>query len=303
MDNPVLLAGDLAAEFVTGLFLFVQQLVAPVLETVEAAVEMAGDAAVHPHRAGRQVGEEPPVMADQDDGRRHGAQFGFEPFDGRQVEMVGRLVEQQDVGFGGQGAGEGGASRLAAREVCGVAFRGEAQLLDQITGAVNIIARRKPGQHIGFDGFICRQVRLLRQVAQRGAGLQKALALVRLDHAGRDLEQGRFARTVAADKRDAVGGVDLQAGIAEQRRSAESQRDIGQKKPGRLQWITRSDDGNDVAGTPFLPNPGGERNHIGTCGLRPAIAGLPQRGLLSVGRRDKLPIRPSNGWTNGGLGA
>jgi len=41
----------------------------------------------------------------------------LQPFDRRQVEMVGRLVEQQDVGRADQRPGEADAASFAAGEV------------------------------------------------------------------------------------------------------------------------------------------------------------------------------------------
>ena len=71
-------------------------------------------------------------MADQDDAGAHPGQLALQPLDAGQVEMVGRLVEQQDVGRGGQGAGQGGAARLAAGKGGGVFLAGEAEFLEQI---------------------------------------------------------------------------------------------------------------------------------------------------------------------------
>ena len=69
-------------------------------------------------------------------------ELALQPFDGRQVEMVGRLVEQQDVGLGRQHARQRGAARLAARELRRVLVAGEAELLQQI-------ARRDSGSSPG----------------------------------------------------------------------------------------------------------------------------------------------------------
>ena len=49
-------------------------------------------------------------MADQHQRRAHAADLALQPLDGGQVEMVGRLVEQQDVGLGRQHAGQRGAA-------------------------------------------------------------------------------------------------------------------------------------------------------------------------------------------------
>ncbi len=68
--------------------------------------------------AARQVLQEAPVMADDDQRRAQALQFAFQPFDGRQIEMVGRLVEQQDIGLRRQHAGKRGAARFAAGKRC-----------------------------------------------------------------------------------------------------------------------------------------------------------------------------------------
>ena len=55
-------------------------------------------------------------MGDDEDRARIGAQMAFEPIDGFGVEMVGRLVEQQEVGLLEQEAAERNAAPLAAGE-------------------------------------------------------------------------------------------------------------------------------------------------------------------------------------------
>jgi len=37
-------------------------------------------------------------MANQDDARAQFGQFALEPLDARQIQVIGRLVEKQDVG-------------------------------------------------------------------------------------------------------------------------------------------------------------------------------------------------------------
>ncbi|CAM5528478.1 hypothetical protein SFIMM107S_04380 [Streptomyces griseus] len=55
-------------------------------------------------------------MGDRHDGAPVGAQVVLQPADGTGVQVVGRLVEQQQFGGGGQNAGEGQARLLAAGE-------------------------------------------------------------------------------------------------------------------------------------------------------------------------------------------
>ena len=79
----------------------------------EAELQPPGRAAVEPDRGARQVAEETAVVADQHQGRAPRVELALEPLDGRQVEMVGRLVEQQDVG--GRARAPAQAPRAALR--------------------------------------------------------------------------------------------------------------------------------------------------------------------------------------------
>jgi len=73
----------------------------------------------------------------------------FEPLDRGQIEVVGRLVEQEDVGRRGQRVGKRRAPPLAAREPHRVLAAVEPKLLEQIAGLVRVVARAKPSLHIG----------------------------------------------------------------------------------------------------------------------------------------------------------
>ena len=112
--HPVLLGDDLAAELVLVAFLFFEHLIAPFLERRETALDAPRDAAIEPYGGARQSREEAPVVADQDQRGARIGEFAFQPFDRRQVEVIGRLVEQQDVGRRREYAGDCGAARFAA---------------------------------------------------------------------------------------------------------------------------------------------------------------------------------------------
>ena len=141
--QPVLLRDDLAVELVEVAFLLREHLVAPGLEIGKAALDAAGLAAVEPHGDARQVGEKAAVMADQHERRAPRGELALQPFDGGQVEMVGRLVEQQDIGVGRQHPGQRRAPRLAARQRGGVLVAGEAKLLEQIARGVGVAVRAR----------------------------------------------------------------------------------------------------------------------------------------------------------------
>ena len=60
--------------------------------------------------------EEPAVMGDEHDGGVDRGQLPLEPLEAVDVEMVRRLVEEQQVGVAGEGAAERGAGQLSAGE-------------------------------------------------------------------------------------------------------------------------------------------------------------------------------------------
>jgi hypothetical protein len=112
--KPVLLLNDAPVELMACRLLFVEDRVAPFLEGGEAFVEPPRRAAIEPDRRLRKVLQEAPVVADEHEGRAGRLELGFKAFDCRDVEMVGRLVQQEDVGLRRQHAGERHAPAFAA---------------------------------------------------------------------------------------------------------------------------------------------------------------------------------------------
>ncbi len=204
----MLLGHDLAVELVLVALFLGQYLVAPFLEAAEAAFDPPGLAAIEPHRAARQIGEEAPVVADQHQRAASCVEIAFQPFDGGEIEMVGRFVQQQDVGRGSQHACQRRAARFAAGQVGRIFLAGQSQLLEQEAGLVVIVARSEAGFHIGQRGRHSGKIRLLRQVADGRARLDETFAAVRLDQTGGDFQQRRFARTIAADQAHPLAGGD-----------------------------------------------------------------------------------------------
>ena len=231
--QPVLLAGDLPAELVKRHLLLFQHLVPPGLEMREAAIQPPGLAAVQPDDAARELFQKPPVMADQHDAGGKGFQLRFQPFDGRQVEMVGRLVEQQQIRVRRQGARQSGPPRLAAGQVFRLFRAGQAQLLEQVTGAVFLVIRPQPGDDIVHGVGERRKIRLLRQIAHGRAGLQEARAAIEGDLTGGDFQQRRLARAVASDQADALPRPHAKPGAVEQRHGAKGDADIGEQQQRR----------------------------------------------------------------------
>ena len=126
--HPMLFVDDLAVELVTLELLLLELLVAPGLERAETLIEASGAAAVEPDRGAGQIGKQPLVVADEGQRRTHVGEMRLEPFDRDQIEMVGRLVEQQDLGLRAQDPDQSRAARFAAGETAGIGVRIDSEL-------------------------------------------------------------------------------------------------------------------------------------------------------------------------------
>ena len=201
------------------------------------------------------VVEEVAVVGDDQDGAGVGDQVLLQPGDGLGVEVVGRLVEQQDVGVLQQQLAEGDAALLAAGEgvdggVVGRAaqrLHGDVDLgveVPEVLG-VDLVLQRGHLLHqrvgivlgdlhrdvvvaleqaaLGGDAFhdvaadVERGVELglLRQEADGDALGGPGLALEVLVLAGHDPEQRRLARAVDADDADLDAGQEAEADVLE----------------------------------------------------------------------------------------
>ena len=90
----------------------------PGVEAAEADLGAAQSAAVEPERGAGEALQEGAVVADRDEGAGVAAEPVLEPFDRGEVEMVGRLVEQQHVGILRKRPGDRGPAPLAAGRGC-----------------------------------------------------------------------------------------------------------------------------------------------------------------------------------------
>ena len=210
-----------------------EKIVAPSLESGEAALDATGRAAVEPDRGLGQGLQKAPVVADEDERGAQAFQLALQPFDGGQVEMVGRLVEEQDVGRGRKQPRQRRAPRLAARQARRVLFAGEAQFVQEVTRAVGIIPRPEPRLDVGERGRESLQVRLLRQVADGRAGLDEAAAAIGFDQPGGDFQERRLAGAVASDKAGAFARSDDEFGVLQERGAPERQPDVLQREERR----------------------------------------------------------------------
>ena len=115
MTEPMLLRDDAAVGLVSQALFLLELSVAPGLEFLEAGGESARSAAVEPYGLAREVLQKTSVVADEHERRAQALELLLEPKDGRKVEMVCRLVEQQHVGAGRERPRQSGAPRFAAR--------------------------------------------------------------------------------------------------------------------------------------------------------------------------------------------
>lgn len=164
-------------------------------------------------------------MADQNKARAGLFQFVFQPFDGLNVEVVGRFVQQHQFGRFGQQLGQRGAATLPARgrgnRRVELHFQPFGDTLDQI-----VMARFKARGCELAQCFKSGQVWMLVHISDRDTRRQNAGAGVGLDHPCHDLHQGRLARSVAPNQRNAVARLHHKVQAIKDRIAAEGQGDI-----------------------------------------------------------------------------
>ena len=80
----------------------------------KALVEPAGRSPVEPDDRSRQVLHEAAIVTDEHNRALTRLELAFQPFDCRQVEMVGRFVQHKDVRVGCERARQRSAARFAS---------------------------------------------------------------------------------------------------------------------------------------------------------------------------------------------
>ena len=94
LDRPFAFGLDLAVQLVAGLIFLGPDFLAPILEGHKALIALAQQPPVQPQRRAGQAAQQRAVVADDDIGRARVGQFLLQPFDGRDIQVVGRLVQQ-----------------------------------------------------------------------------------------------------------------------------------------------------------------------------------------------------------------
>ena len=142
--------------------------------------------------------------------------------------MIGRLVEQQNVGFGAQRPDQRRPPRFAAGKTPGIGGRVDPEFRHHRSRRVRVVEFAEPAKDIVVGGRKPGRVRLLRQVGEARRRLDEASSTVRRDLPRRNAKQGRFARTVAPNDSDAVTGGNRQVRAVQKRRAAERQNGVSQ---------------------------------------------------------------------------
>ncbi|CAI8185293.1 MAG: Uncharacterised protein [SAR116 cluster bacterium] len=193
----------------------------PVIKLPEIPVAAAQLALMQPDNAGAKVAQKGAVMADHQQGTAMLAKHLFHPFNGRHVHMVGRLVQQQNVGFRVERAGQRYPARLAAGQPVTHPVRIKTKPLQEFLGLVD---RDRAAKAVGImahgdkaaQRHPARQIGGLRQIGDTGARRNPQAALIHIGAAGHQLHQAGFAGTIAPDKRQPVPGMQRQVGMAQQ---------------------------------------------------------------------------------------
>ena len=130
-------------------------------------------------------------MADEyDRAAKIGDNF-FKFFNRRHIQMVGRLVQQQNVRFVNQRLGQRGFFPFAAGRLLGALFGADVKLLNQDVCTVFLTAFMfgQAGKHNLAQRGITGKVRILRHIGNLDAGLYENFAGIGFNVAGNHFQQ------------------------------------------------------------------------------------------------------------------
>ena len=199
-------------------------------EVAVAAVDAQVPVGVRPaqfHHAVAGVLQEVAVVADEQEGERRVRQQPFQPQDAFDVEVVGRLVEQEDVGLADELPGDRQPLAPPAGERAGLLPEvGEPDAAEHVAGLrlLLVLVRVRVGQRRGDDlqhGRFRREGVFLRQVAGGHLPPHRDRAGVGLFQPGEDLEQRGLARPVGPDEAGFLGVAEADRDVLEEQPRAE----------------------------------------------------------------------------------
>ena len=234
---------------------------------VVAAGIDADVAVVHVRHVRAHAGEEVPVVRDDHHGARAAVEHVFQPADAVDVEVVGRLVQQQDVRVAEERLREQHAQlparrhrahravvlrdrhaqaeqQLAGARLGGVAAvlgvlrlqvrRAQELLFARLGVRVDRVALAHRGPHLGVahqhhveHPLVLVGELVLAQLADALVGVDRHRARGGLEVAAEDLHEGRLAAAVGADQAVAVAAAELDVDVLEQGLGPELHGDAG----------------------------------------------------------------------------
>ena len=212
-------------------------------EIIVVAVVVVERAGAQLEHAGAEGVEERAIVRDDHEAAGIAGEVFLEPQQRLEIEMVRRLVEQQERRLGDEQAREVRAHHPTAgeslRELVSVAFL-EAEAGEDFLGArlervvdVEVVLGRLEffsARRYMKDRFLARGRAFLGQVAKGKAALHGDLAVVGRLLIEDDGEERGFPRAVGAHQSDAVAAVDLERDVFKKHPSGEGLRDIGEEK-------------------------------------------------------------------------
>ena len=194
--------------------------------TLQIGVVVAGPtgevAPVQLHDACGELPEEGAVVCHEEECRLHLEQEALEPEDRFEIEMIGRLIQQQHVGLAHQGACQQDAALQSAGEALEQLLRGESHLLHQILdadigfpillGSTDTQSCMDDLKNRSLDSFR----NFLGQAGQHNAVRFGDLAFLRFFLTCNDAHDAGLAGAVTAHEADALARIDLQVDLIKQ---------------------------------------------------------------------------------------
>lgn len=194
--------------------------------------------------AGGEALEEGAVVCDEEEGELAADEEVFEPEDGVDIEVVGRLVEDEDAGFADEGFSEEGAAFESSGEGGEAGVGVELEVFEGLLDAgfhlplafwIEVVVGKVCvescegfafGAESGGDDFADGGVEILWNLLGQGGGdaafREGDGAGVGAVFTGDDFEEGGFAGSVSSEHADAFAAVYVQAGVFQYGGSAEA---------------------------------------------------------------------------------
>ena len=165
----------------------------------------------------------------------------LKPTDGREIEVIGRFVEEQQVGLRDQFAGQQSPPLEPGRHRPDIGGGVDLHSFERASGPlVRFPAFDLVGRHGGVEGLphdgqsVAGEVlrHLLREIGNAGARSHHASSPIGLLLPGDHPEKCGLAGAIAAEKTDPLSGLDLPGDAIEERRPAVADREVVEVNEG-----------------------------------------------------------------------